>query len=336
MYRNPTRPVLSPALFTARSGTALSHRARIARRVSRSAVSTLVGACRWFTVALLPLVQTDALACSTCMVGDPTLTLMGTEKPYAGRLRMSLDYFSRDEEIGVEGVNKRTIDDQRTRLDIAYAPTRRIMLGLRIPYVNRTLESFNLATQESTALGDVRLTAKFFLQEKDHFQTHMYGLLAGVRLPTASEQSENGVPLEFDAQPGVGSAIYNAGLWYSYFKFPWMLYLTGTFHYMPEEGFQGFRAGNALSTVIGVQYASDYNIAYQLAYQSRYSEKDTFFDIDDPDSGGYIGFIAPGLVYSIKTDLLFFANVRVPVIENLNGNHEEGTIFNIGVTYDFK
>jgi len=269
------------------------------------------------------------------MVGDPTLTLMGTEKPFAGRLRMSLDYFSRDEEIGVEGVNKEIIDDQRIRLDFAYAPSRRIMLGLRIPYVNRTLESFNLETQESKALGDVRLTAKFFLQEKDSFQTHMYGLLAGVRLPTADEQSSNGVPLDFDVQPGIGAGVVNAGAWYSYFNFPWLGFLSGTYHYMPNEGFQGFKAGDALVTSLGVQYATDFNYAFQLSFDSRYSQKDTFFDIEDPDSGGYIGYLSPGFVYSIKTDLLFFANIKLPVVENLNGNHEEGSIFNFGVTYDF-
>lgn len=274
-------------------------------------------------------------ACSTCMVGDPTLTLMGTEKPYAGRLRLSLDYFKRDEEIGVEGVNKRTIDDQRIRLDLAWAPTRRIMLGLRVPYVKRNLENFNLETQESTALGDIRLTAKFFLQEKDSFQNHMYGLLAGVRLPTADEQSANGVPLEFDAQPGIGAGVVNAGAWYSYFSFPWMAYLTGTYHYMPNEGFQGFQAGDALVASLGIQFASDYRYAFQLAFDTRYSQKDTFFGIEDPDSGGFIGYLSPGFVYSIKTDLLLFANVKLPVVENLYGNHEEGTVFNIGVTYDF-
>ena len=284
---------------------------------------------------LLAAAHIDAWACSTCMVGDPTLTLMGTEKPYANRLRMSLDYFSRDEEIGVEGINKRTIDDQRMRLDFAYAPTRRIMLGLRIPYVKRTLESFNLETQEAKALGDIRLTAKLFLQEKDSFQTHMYGLLAGARVPTADEQSVNGIPLEFDVQPGIGAAVYNAGAWYSYFDFPWLVYLSGTYNYMPNEGFQGFRAGDALVTAVGVQYATDFNLAFQLAYDSRYSRKDTFFDIDDPDSGGYIGYVSPGLVYSIKTDLLLFANIKLPVVDNLNGNHEEGTIINFGVTYDF-
>ena len=210
-----------------------------------------------------------------------------------------------------------------------------LRLPITWPVPNRTLDSFNLETQESTALGDIRVTAKFFLQEKDSFQTHMYGLLAGARLPTAQEQTSNGIPLEFDAQPGIGAGVINAGIWYSYYNFPWLGHFSSTYHHMPNEGFQGFLAGDALVTTIGLQYASTFKYAFQLAFDTRYSQKDTFFDIEDPDSGGFIGYLSPGFVYSVKTDLLFFANIKLPVVDNLNGNHEEGAIFNIGVTYDF-
>jgi hypothetical protein len=280
------------------------------------------------------LISERILACSTCMVGDPTLTLMGTEKPYSGRLRLSLDYFTRDEETGIDGINKRTIDIQQLSLNVAYAPNTRVMLGLQLPYVKRVLHDFNLSTEEAQAPGDVLLTAKFFLQDKtDHQQT--YGLLAGVRLPTAKEQTNNGIPLDFDAQPGVGAAVYNAGAWYSYFNFPWLLYTTAAYHVMPNEGFEGFRAGDALAFSIGTQYATDYNIAWQLGFESRLSKKDTYYGVEDDDSGGFIGFIAPGLVYSVKTDVLLFINVKVPAIDKLDGNHEEGVVYNAGVTYDF-
>ena len=60
-----------------------------------------------------------AMACSTCMVGDPTLTLMGAEKPYEDRLRFSLNYLSRSEELGRDGFNKKIIEEQRVTADIA-------------------------------------------------------------------------------------------------------------------------------------------------------------------------------------------------------------------------
>ena len=47
-------------------------------------------------------------------------------------------------------------------------------------------------------------------------------------------------------------------------------------------------------------------------------------------------FVAPGIIYTIKEDLLLNATVKFSAIDRLNGNHGEGTIINIGLTYDFK
>jgi hypothetical protein len=44
----------------------------------------------------------------------------------------------------------------------------------------------------------------------------------------------------------------------------------------------------------------------------------------DPDSGGFIAFLSPELVYSPRVDLTFQLVVRLPVLNRLNGFHEEG------------
>ncbi|MFP5306414.1 MAG: transporter, partial [Gammaproteobacteria bacterium] len=41
-----------------------------------------------------------AQACSTCKCGDYSITLLGVEKPYAGRLRGSFDTLVRSETQG--------------------------------------------------------------------------------------------------------------------------------------------------------------------------------------------------------------------------------------------
>ncbi len=282
------------------------------------------------------LVTPIAMACSTCMVGDPTLTLMGAEKPYEDRLRLSLNYMSRSEELGREGFNKKVIDEQRVSMRLAYAPSTRVMVGVNIPYINRQLESFNLAQEEVTALGDVSLTVKSFMQEKEFMQKHMYGLLGGLKLPTASEAVDaNGDPLDFDVQVGQGATVINAGGWYAHYNFPYMYYTSATYH-IASEGYQEFQAGDALVYNAMAQYASKHSVAYYLGLQGRSSQKDTFSGVDDPDSGGTIIFIAPGIIYTIVQDLLLNATVKFPAIDALNGDHEEGTIFNIGLTYDFQ
>lgn len=276
-----------------------------------------------------------AMACSTCMVGDPTQSLMGAEKPFEDRLRMSVDYLSRSEELGVEGFNKKVIDENRISLSLAYAPSKRLMLGVNIPYVNRQLESFNLSEQEVTTLGDITFTVKNFMQDEGSLQKHMYGFLGGIKVPSASEQVDgNGVPLDFDVQAGQGATVVNAGAWYARFSYPYLFYTSATYH-VASEGYQDFQAGNALVYNATAQYATKSSLSYYLGLEGRSSEKDTFAEIDDEDSGGTIVFIAPGLIYTIKQDLLLNATVKFPAIDQLYGDHEEGTIFNIGVTYDF-
>jgi len=277
-----------------------------------------------------------AIACSTCMVGDPTQSLMGAEKPFENRLRLSLDYLSRSEELGRKGFNKKDIEEQRVSLNLAYAPTSRIMLGINIPYVKRQLESFNLTEEDVTTLGDVTITIKNYMQEKEFLQKHMYGFLGGIKLPTASEQENNdGDPLDFDVQAGQGATVVNAGAWYAHFNYPYLFYTSASYH-VANEGYQDFQAGDALVYNASAQYASDHSLSYYLSLEGRSSQKDTFGGVDDEDSGGTIVFLAPGIIYTIKPDLLLNAAVKFPAIEQLDGDHEEGTIISIGVTYDFE
>jgi hypothetical protein len=277
-----------------------------------------------------------AMACSTCMVGDPTLSLMGAEKPYADRLRLSLDYLSRSEDLGVDGYNKKIIDEKMVSLSMAYAPSSRLMFGLNIPYAHRHLQSYNLTDEEVTTWGDVTITVKNFLQEKDFLQKHMYGLIGSIKLPTGAEQDDSaGQPLDFDVQVGQGAYVGGIGGWYAQYNYPYMFY-TSASYYVASEGYQNFQAGNALVFNAVAQYASQHHLAYYLGLEGRNSEKDAFSGVDDDDSGGTIIFLAPGLIYTIRQDLLLNTSVKLPTIDALNGNHEEGTIFTIGVTYDFE
>ena len=276
------------------------------------------------------------LACSTCMVGDPTQSLMGAEKPFENRLRISTDFLSRSEELGREGFNKKVIDEIRQSFNIAYAPSSRWMIGANVPYVNRQLESFNLSQQEVTSLGDVSFTVKNFMQQSEFMQKHMYGFLGGVKLSTASEQKDsNGIALDFDVQVGQGADVANLGAWYAHFNFPFLYYGSASYH-VASSGFQDFQAGNALVFNATAQYATSYGMAYYVGLEGRSSKRDTFSDVIDDDSGGNIVFITPGLVYTLQPELILNLVVKLPAMDRLNGEHEESTIFSVGVTYDFE
>ena len=285
-------------------------------------------------IATALLVFENATACSTCMVGDPTQSLMGAEKPFTDRIRISVDYLTRSEELGQEGFNGKTIDEQRLSLNLAYAPNTRWMFGVTLPYVDRQLDNFNLADQSVTALGDLTVSAKSFWQENESFQRHMYGFLGGIKFGTASEEKDSqGLALDFDVQPGQGADVVNAGLWYAHFRYPYLFYSSASYH-VANEGFQNFQAGDALTFNATVQYAISQKFAWYLGAESRSSDPDQFDGIEDPDSGGTILFLTPGFVYTLRQDLLLNAVFKYPAIEELDGDHEETAIFSIGITYD--
>ena len=288
------------------------------------------------TVLLLIAVTPSVFACSTCMVGDPTQSLMGAEKPFRNRLRVSTDFMMRSEELGRDGFNKKVIDEIRQSFNIAYAPSSRWMLGANVPYINRQLESFNLAQQEITAPGDITFTFKHFMQQSEFMQKHMYGFLGGVKLSTAAEQKDsNGIALDFDVQVGQGADVANLGAWYAHFNFPFLYYGSASYH-VASTGFQEFQAGNALVFNATAQYATSYGMAYYAGMEGRSSKRDIFSGVTDDDSGGNIVFITPGLVYTIQPELILNVVLKLPLVERLNGEHEESTIFSIGVTYDFE
>jgi hypothetical protein len=144
----------------------------------------------------------------------------------------------------------------------------------------------------------------------------------------------NGVPLDFDVQPGTGAVTAGIGGWYANYKFPWMVY-TSAMAFTSNEGFQQFQAGDAITLNLVIQYAVNHKLSLPLALEGRWSKYDEFGGVTDPNSGGTQVYIAPGLIYTLHNDLLLNLAFKLPVVENLHGDHEEGNIYTVGVTYDF-
>jgi len=287
------------------------------------------------SLVLIGSVIKPALACSTCMAGDPTLTLMGTEKSYVGRLRIASDWLARTEKIGISGFNQSELREDRFTLGFAYARNERLNFAIRLPVIRKHIDYVNLAEEQTTGLGDVELSAKYTLSLNEQTQhEHLFGMVVGLRMPSAGEEEINGQPLDIDVQLGTGAWVPHVGLWYGRYRFPWFFYASGVIH-VASEGFQDFQAGTAVITTLLAQYAINYQVAVQLGLDTRWSQKNQFDGVNDPDSGGFLTFLAPGIVVNFGKDILANLTVQIPVMDNLNGNQEESTIIKLGFTYDF-
>lgn len=275
-------------------------------------------------------------ACATCLCGDPTITAMGTEKPFAGRLRVGMDYLSRGEAVGEPGSDEHKIDEQRISYSLSYAPSENWILAASLPVVDKEVRRFDLSRETASGIGDADLYARWYLRDGAQVPArHLWGLQFGVRVPTSSEQKSGGEAIDFDGQPGAGATIPNLGLWYGYFRSPWFFYLSTVYQHAVDEGYQGYQAGDVLLATAHAQYAlGSYDLALSFSLDGRSKAQDSYSDVKDDDSGGVLVMATPGIAWTPVTDLVVNLSYQIPAVENLNGRQEEDPVFRIGVTYD--
>lgn len=282
------------------------------------------------------LAPVGAYACATCLCGDPSITTLGTEKPFKGRMRGSVEYLTRSETVGTPGVSEHEIEEDRATYSFSYAPSDRWILGMSLPFVRKRVERFDLSEEQANDLGDADLSARWFLGTDERFPARrLWGLQFGLRVPTSSEQKSNGQPIDFDAQPGAGATIPSAGAWYGYYRLPWLFYGSAIAQVAANEGYQGYDAGDVLLLTGLSQYGVHQNLALQLSLDARQKEKDRYDDVSDPDSGGLLVMVTLGIAWTVVTDLIVNIAYQIPAVEDLTGEQEEDGVFRLGVTYDF-
>jgi hypothetical protein len=140
--------------------------------------------------------------------------------------------------------------------------------------------------------------------------------------------------VNLDVQAGTGSIDPLVGVAYGAFFHPWLFYASSTL-LVPTTGWEGMRAGRSLRTSASAQLQPWPSVAFQLGIDTRLDEVSHRMGAVEPDSGGFIAFVTPRVVYSAVTDLLLQASVAVPALNRLDGHHVEGPIFSIGAMYDF-
>ena len=282
------------------------------------------------------LYASPASACATCLCGDPTITTMGAEKPFAGRLRVGAEYLTRGETIGEAGVDALEVDERRVTYSLSYAPSANWILAAALPVVDKETRRFDLSRQAAGGIGDADLYARWYLRDAAQVPArHLWGLQFGVRVPTSSERKSGGQAIDIDAQPGAGAMIPNVGLWYGYFRTPWFFYLSSVYQHAVEEGYQGYRAGDVLLLTAHAQYALPArDLALSFSLDGRRKHRDHYYGVTDDDSGGVLIMATPGLAWTPLADLVVSLSYQLPAVENTYGRQDEDPVFRLGVTYD--
>ncbi|XXF81341.1 transporter [Myxococcaceae bacterium GXIMD 01537] len=291
--------------------------------------------CLAILLGALLLAPTGARACATCACGDPTLTSMGTEQPFQGRLRLATTLRAWGQTVGDTSLDAVTLRELRMDLSAAYAPLPWLFLSATLPLQARSVRDVSLSRETSWGPGDLELSAKaYVLRDRDFSPDHLVSVLVGVKLPTApTQRSVDGVPLSLDAQLGSGSVDPLFGLAYTAFRGEWSFLASAT-GYLPTRGREGFRAAAALRTTLGAQYQPSARWAVRLALDGRLESWSDTNGVRDPNGRGFIGYLSPDVLFTPATDVVLQAGVRVPVLDFLSGQVSTTPIFQAAVAYD--
>lgn len=286
---------------------------------------------------LLAAVRAEfVFACATCLCGDPTLTTMGVEKPFAGRKRVSIDYLQRSEKAGIPQRNEHEIQEERVTYSVGYAYNAVWMFAASLPMATKAVERYDLSQQQASGVGDLDLSARWVAGGDTGFpRRQLWGLQFGVRLPTSEEAEFNTQPIDFDVQPGAGTTVPAIGAWSGWYRLPWFFYASAAIQHAIDEGYQNYQAGDALLFTGHSQYALQTQFAVQLALDARWKAHDEYKGVEDVDSGGVLIMLSPGIAWTPVTDLVVNASFQYPVFEDANGHQAEDEVLRAGVTYDF-
>jgi hypothetical protein len=277
-----------------------------------------------------------ASACATCEAGDSTLTVAGTELPFAGRLRSALELRRRTDSIGRAGLDETRISELRADVSTAWVPFESLVLMARVPLIYRDVRDASLAHSETWGVGDIELRAKWFLFEDRAFAPRVlvaWGL--GAKLPVApSQRDARGERLPLEAQPGSGSLDLVTGPSLSIFSGPLSAYL-GVQWSEPLLARAPLDPGRSVSGSFAAQYQLTPWAALRPALDALWSRPSRENGARDPNSGGQLLLAGADALFSAAEDSSVLIGFRLPALERLRGAHEQGAIVSLALLHDW-
>ncbi len=276
------------------------------------------------TWALLALaLPREARACGPCGAGDPTLTAMGTEQPFPGRLRGSFDALHRRDGFG----------DRMTRIDLretvlgaglSYAFSHRAALAFRLPAVYRDVTWPNLGRDARWGLGDAEVRARFVLyRDRTLGPRTLVRLMTGATLPTSRLNDIGRAAPVAELRAGGGVLRPTLGLSLARFRGLWSVFAAASA--TPAFGrYADVAPGHAGRALTRVQVQPHHRFALRGGAELRLETPTKEYGATDPNTGGALASLTLDAVAGLTPDLLLSAGIVLPIWNGLRGDHHEG------------
>jgi hypothetical protein len=283
-----------------------------------------------------PLRTRRAAACAACSTGDTTLTSAGTEQPFAGRLRSALQLSYRSNAFGRAGLDETQTREFSAELSTAWAPGADWLLLANVPFRVRQMMDANLARDGSSGLGDIELSAKWFVfRDRDFAPRWLVAVVGAAKFPTGHwYDDEEGEALPPEAQPGSGSFDAGAGVSLGCF-FGAVSGYASVLWRAPLISRAVFQPARSTNATVALQYQALLPLAVRGVSELRLDGTAREAAARDPNSGGWISFVGADLLLGASDDLSIVGGVRMPALEHLRGAQREGPRLDLALVRDW-
>jgi hypothetical protein len=301
--------------------------------------NTRKGRCAAAVLALLAALCSTpraALACAACASGDTTLPALGTEPPFAGRLRTGVSTTYRTETSGRPRVDALQATEYRADLSLAWAPADALFLIVTLPLVERRATDPSLRELHNRGLGDLELRGKLTLyRDRSLSPRHLLALVLGIELPTAPFRHEaSGQALPPEAQTGTGALDSVVGLAYALTLRPWSLYVSLDLR-APLLSRADFEPGSSLRSTVALQRQLIDWLSLRGAIDSRWDSTSMENGERAADSGGAVAFVGPDVLWDPGADFTLLVGARAPAFQVKNGRQSEGWTASFAIAKDW-
>jgi hypothetical protein len=279
-------------------------------------------------------------ACSMCRCGDPLFNSLGTDLFAGPRFRLALDHDRTKKEQGPADERER-LTESRLTATLAWAPSDRFQMVVRVPWSERSLREGDAATSAS-GMADPEISGIVRVWKSgwaDGMGIRSWiSVVGGVKTDWGENAVERqGERLDEHVQPGTGSVDPFLGLSGLHQLTPKSSLYGSLQARRPGRNDSGYRYGRILLANLGYErkLSDRFDVGVELnARHAGRDEIDSAGDRDD-DTGGAIAYLSPRLLVALTPRLVGRLAVLVPAWDDLNGDQEEKPVVSLGLTASF-
>lgn len=288
-----------------------------------------------------------AWACSICRCGDATFNALGVEGVGLTGLRVAFDWYEVEKTQGVREDEFSEIRERRSTVLLAYGLSDRFGVFARVPYSERDLTEIEGGESEQLhasgfadpeVYGQLRLWASD-LEGDVGIRTSVFAVLGVKTNWGENDASWGGERLDEHVQPGTGSTDWFGGLSGSYQVDPRSaVFVSAQYRHTGRNDF-GYRYGRV--SLLNLAYERKLSARWDAVLEANYRDagRDEVDEsgVTDADTGGSIAYLTPRVLFDVGGGWVLRASAQIPLSQSgLNGEQEEKTVLNVGVTKVFK